>query len=131
MRASNIGEPIKFEYNAQVFQNTGVNWNNCNLSIATGNPILGGNKPELYTWSIGEYNYSNGLTKSYENNYLYEDREDDLKKMELATVQIVSKEKLSRKTLVYSICPTPPRQHALAYKFVKNRLSSLSQETGS
>ena len=97
MRASNIGEPIKFEYNAQVFQNTGVNWNNCNLSIATGNPILGGNKPELYTWSIGEYNYSNGLTKSYENNYLYEDREDDLKKMELATVQIVSKEKLSRK----------------------------------
>jgi len=61
MRATNIGEPIKFEYNAQVFQNTGVNWNNCNLSIATGNPILGGNKPELYTWSIGEYNDSNGL----------------------------------------------------------------------
>ncbi|MBO72397.1 MAG: hypothetical protein CMD35_02155, partial [Flavobacteriales bacterium] len=43
MRASNIGEPIKFEYNAQVFQNTGVNWKNCKLTIATGNPILGGN----------------------------------------------------------------------------------------
>ncbi len=59
MRASNIGEPIKFEYNAQVFQNTGVNWKNCKLTIATGNPILGGNKPDLYTWSIGEHTFSN------------------------------------------------------------------------
>ena len=66
MRATNIGEPIKFEYNAQVFQNTGVNWKNCNLTIATGNPILGGNKPELYTWSIGEYNYSNNLRGKYD-----------------------------------------------------------------
>ena len=66
MRASNIGEPIKFEYNAQVFQNTGVNWENCNLTIATGNPILGGNKPQLYTWSIGEYNYSNNLRGKYD-----------------------------------------------------------------
>lgn len=68
MRATNIGEPIKFEYNAQVFQNTGVNWKNCNLTIATGNPILGGNKPELYTWSIGEYNYSNNLKGKYDKS---------------------------------------------------------------
>ena len=71
MRASNIGEPIKFEYNAQVFQNTGVNWNNCNLSIATGNPILGGNKPEIYTWSIGEHTFSN--FKSYDEKIMAED----------------------------------------------------------
>ena len=94
MRATNIGEPIKFEYNAQVFQNTGVNWENCNLTIATGNPILGGNKPELYTWSIGEYNYSNPPAKVYEDSYI--DEEEDLK-MELATVQIVSKGKSYRK----------------------------------
>ncbi len=68
MRATNIGEPIKFEYNAQVFQNTEVNWKNCNLTIATGNPILGGNKPELYTWSIGEYNYSNNLRGKYDKS---------------------------------------------------------------
>ena len=80
MRATNIGEPIKFEYNAQVFQNTGVNWNNCNLSIATGNPILGGNKPELYTWSIGEYNYSNGLRGKYDKSesLAYEDDSEDV-----------------------------------------------------
>ncbi len=79
MRATNIGEPVKFEYNAQVFQNTGVNWKNCNLSIATGNPILGGNKPELYTWSIGEYNYSDNLRGKYETSeyFAYESELED------------------------------------------------------
>lgn len=52
MRASNIEQPIQFEYNAQVYQNTGVNWENCNLTIATGSPILGGNKPELSPWRV-------------------------------------------------------------------------------
>lgn len=59
MRASNIGEPIQFEYNAQVFQNTGVNWSNCKLTIATGSPILNGSKPELYPWRVFVQN-SNG-----------------------------------------------------------------------
>ncbi len=62
MRASNISEPIEFEYNAQVFQNTGVNWTNCKLTITTGNPVLIGNKPELTPWrvfaqSAKNYNY--------------------------------------------------------------------------
>lgn len=61
MRASNIGNPIQFEYIAEVYQNTGVNWTNCNLTIATGNPILEGKKPELYSWSIGEHDYSSTL----------------------------------------------------------------------
>ena len=70
MRASNVGNPIQFEYNAEIYQNTGVNWTNCNLTIATGNPILKGNKPELYSWSIGEPDYSNTL-----NNEVDEDEE--------------------------------------------------------
>tara|TARA_Y100000766_G_scaffold113017_1_gene96979 strand:- start:3113 stop:4618 length:1506 start_codon:yes stop_codon:yes gene_type:complete len=70
MRASNIGDPIQFEYNAEIYQNTGVNWTNCNLTIATGNPILEGNKPELYSWSIGEHDYSNTLNNVVENENL-------------------------------------------------------------
>ena len=52
MRASNIDQPINFEYNAMVYQNTGIDWNDCNLIIASGNPILNGNKPELYPWRL-------------------------------------------------------------------------------
>lgn len=91
MRASNIAEPIEFEYNAQVFQNTGVNWKNCNLTIATGNPILGGNKPKLYTWSIGEYNYSDNLRDKYDKSeslaYAHELKDDTDYKFKKRTSQ--------------------------------------------
>lgn len=54
LRADKLNEPIQFEYNAMVYQNTGVNWEQCNLIIATGNPVLNGNKPELYPWRLRE-----------------------------------------------------------------------------
>ncbi len=57
MRASNIGEPIKFEYNAMIYQNTGINWNNCDLTVATGNPVLSGEKPELFAWKLNNESY--------------------------------------------------------------------------
>ncbi len=75
IRASNIGDPIQFEYNAEIYQNTGVNWTNCNLTITTGNPILMGNKPELYSWIIGENIYSNTLNSKYRKLEINEDVE--------------------------------------------------------
>lgn len=52
MRATNIDEPIQFEYHAMTYQNTGVNWNNCALTIASGNPILNGDQPQLFPWRL-------------------------------------------------------------------------------
>lgn len=64
MRASNIGEPIAFEYNAMIYQNTGVNWNNCDLTVATGNPVLSGEKPEIYAWRLNNESYVSYKSKA-------------------------------------------------------------------
>jgi len=52
LRALNTNSPMQLNYKANVYQNTGEEWNNVKLKLSTGNPALGGVKPELYTWFI-------------------------------------------------------------------------------
>jgi uncharacterized protein (TIGR02231 family) len=52
LRAINTKNPIQLNYKANVFQNTGEEWNNVKLTLSTANPSLGGVKPELYTWYL-------------------------------------------------------------------------------
>jgi uncharacterized protein (TIGR02231 family) len=52
LRALNTKSPMQLNYKANVYQNTGEEWNNVKLKLSTGNPALGGVKPELYTWYI-------------------------------------------------------------------------------
>ncbi|HMP99993.1 MAG TPA: mucoidy inhibitor MuiA family protein, partial [Cyclobacteriaceae bacterium] len=52
LRAINTNSPMQLNYKANVYQNTGEEWNNVRLKLSTGNPTLGGVKPELYTWFI-------------------------------------------------------------------------------
>ena len=78
MRASNIDLPINFEYNAMVFQNTGVNWDGIELTIATGNPVLNGNKPYLNPWRLHQHSLSYFNTNLRLDNYgAYGEVEDD------------------------------------------------------
>jgi uncharacterized protein (TIGR02231 family) len=44
-------------YKAQVFQNTGLDWNDVKLSISTNNPYANKTKPELQPWYIDYYAY--------------------------------------------------------------------------
>lgn len=55
LRATNTKSPIQLNYKANVFQNTGEEWNNVKLTLSTANPTLGGLKPELYTWYLDFY----------------------------------------------------------------------------
>ena len=55
IRAQNVNEPVKLDYNAMVFQQSGEDWNNVKLALSSGNPSLGGNKPELSQWFIDIY----------------------------------------------------------------------------
>lgn len=55
LRATNTKSPIQLSYKANVFQNTGEEWNNVKLTLSTANPTLGGLKPELYTWYLDFY----------------------------------------------------------------------------
>ena len=50
IRANNTTEPVKLEYNAKVYQSTGVAWKNVQLTLSTANPSRGGSKPILTPW---------------------------------------------------------------------------------
>ena len=52
LRASALDAPIDMEFNAQVYQNTGVEWKGIQLTLATGTPHLDGNAPELNPWYV-------------------------------------------------------------------------------
>lgn len=58
LRATDLDSPINFEYAANVYQNTGVLWENLPITLVTGNPILTGNHPELNTWVVDNKEYN-------------------------------------------------------------------------
>jgi uncharacterized protein (TIGR02231 family) len=66
LRAKDTKNPIQLSYKAQVFQNTGIDWEKVKLKLSTGNPSQGGTKPTLATWWLQIYtpvSYSNAKKK--------------------------------------------------------------------
>jgi uncharacterized protein (TIGR02231 family) len=59
IRAKDAKSPVQLSYKANVSQNTGVDWNNVKITLSTGNPTQGGNKPELSPWYVDFYTYQN------------------------------------------------------------------------
>lgn len=57
IRTNDIGEDIQFILKANVTQSTGVNWENVELSLSTGNPTLYSSKPMLYDWRLSLSTY--------------------------------------------------------------------------
>ncbi|MBX7051390.1 MAG: DUF4139 domain-containing protein [Flavobacteriales bacterium] len=55
LRADDVNSPIQFAYRAKVYQSTGRDWDDVNLTISTGNPNIGGQVPELYPWYVNIY----------------------------------------------------------------------------
>jgi uncharacterized protein (TIGR02231 family) len=66
LRAKDTKNPVQLNYKAQVFQNTGIDWEKVKLKLSTGNPSQGGTKPTLATWWLQFYTpvtYSNDKKK--------------------------------------------------------------------
>jgi uncharacterized protein (TIGR02231 family) len=57
LRSEALTGKINLTYKAQVFQNTGLDWNDVKLSISTNNPYANKTKPELQPWYIDYYAY--------------------------------------------------------------------------
>jgi len=52
LRAADTKSPVKLDYKANVYQNTGVDWDNVKITLATANPTQSGTKPKLNTWVL-------------------------------------------------------------------------------
>ncbi|WP_190300456.1 DUF4139 domain-containing protein [Rufibacter hautae] len=53
LRASGGSGPVQLQYKANVRQNTGVNWYNVQLTLATTNPAEGAQRPDLFPQQLG------------------------------------------------------------------------------
>jgi hypothetical protein len=55
IRVKDINHPIALVYKANVFQQSGEDWNDVKLTISTGNPQESGSKPALSPWYLSFY----------------------------------------------------------------------------
>lgn len=65
LRAIDTKKPVQLAYKANVFQHTGEEWKNVNLTLSTQNPNMGGVKPELDPWYVDFRNYYPTKGKSF------------------------------------------------------------------
>lgn len=69
LRVVDISQPVQLDYKANVFQNTGVDWENVVLKFSNVSPDQNAVAPELYPWylnfyqSESDYNSSNNKTR--------------------------------------------------------------------
>ncbi len=52
VRVKDLVSPIELFYKAQVNQQTGEDWKNVKLSLATANPLMRGDRPVLFPWFL-------------------------------------------------------------------------------
>ncbi len=52
VNVSEVDRPLQVSYNAQVYQNTGIDWSNVSLTLTNANPNLSGTKPEIHPWRL-------------------------------------------------------------------------------
>lgn len=51
-RVNSVSDPLELEYKANVYQSTGEDWDNVQLTVATGSPNLNRKQPRLLPWYI-------------------------------------------------------------------------------
>ena len=59
LRSDGLTAKINLTYKAQVFQNSGLDWENVKLNISTNNPFQNKTKPTLHPWYVDYYVYRN------------------------------------------------------------------------
>jgi hypothetical protein len=52
IRAKDTQSPMVLEYKADVYQNTGIDWEDVKLTLSSGNPNTGGTQPNLTPWNL-------------------------------------------------------------------------------
>lgn len=71
IKAKNSKDALQFVYKAQVFQNTGENWDNIKLTLSTGNPSVNNDKPKVESHYLNFINPSYATNKETTKNYPY------------------------------------------------------------
>ncbi|NME67391.1 mucoidy inhibitor MuiA family protein [Flammeovirga aprica] len=66
IRAVDISKPLKVEYKADVYQNTGVEWKNVALTLSNGEPNQSGVMPQMRKWELNYPRYTRSVSQKYD-----------------------------------------------------------------
>ncbi|MES2139632.1 MAG: DUF4139 domain-containing protein [Bacteroidota bacterium] len=100
LRAKGASGTMQLTYKAQVFQNTGIDWNDVKLTLSTANPNQSNVKPLLNTWWLSFYNPNpyryptpvqeapSSVSKTYESVDDYDSKKAGAAKEEIQAQQI-------------------------------------------
>ncbi|MFI5135265.1 MAG: mucoidy inhibitor MuiA family protein, partial [Chitinophagales bacterium] len=55
IRSKDIHSPVTLNYKANVYQNSGTDWNDVKVKLSTGNPAVSATGPTLYPWYVNIY----------------------------------------------------------------------------
>ncbi|QMW01176.1 mucoidy inhibitor MuiA family protein [Spirosoma foliorum] len=72
VRVRDAKSPASLAYKAQVYQNTGFDWQNVRLTLSTANPALPGSQPQLSTDYVGFYEPRPKFKAASDNQMLQE-----------------------------------------------------------
>ena len=67
LRSEVTSGKVNLNYKAQVYQNTGVDWDDVRLNISTNNPYQNKTKPTLHPWYVDYYIYNNNNRRTRGN----------------------------------------------------------------
>lgn len=109
---------IALTYKAQVYQNTGVNWMNANLTLSTNNPYTNKTKPNLSPYYLHYFHNGYGQNR---------DLEKDKKSLNNMDVMEISTTAAPRNSAAKSII-TEEKESAQAYDFVQLTEQLISVE---
>lgn len=61
VRVADINSPLQLTYKADIYQDSGLDWQNVDFSLSTSNPSDGITAPNLYPWRIDVYSEKGGF----------------------------------------------------------------------
>src|SRR6185369_11389983 len=64
IRVDGISKPVNLYYKANLYNNTGVDWNNVKLKLSTADPLQGAQYPKMEAWDLKQ---NQEQTQSYQS----------------------------------------------------------------
>ena len=75
MVVTDVSKPVNLKGRSKVSQNTGIDWNNINITLSTATPSKTKDAPVFDTWFLdfvyNNYGYSGGMNKKVSNTITY------------------------------------------------------------
>ena len=69
IRVDDISKPINLIYKADVFQNTGNDWKNIDVTLSTNNPSRNNTQPIISAWKLYFISQSQSFSNTSEARY--------------------------------------------------------------